>query len=281
MLYKYRLPILIAFLVLLADQALKFYIKLNFYHGETYEIFGEAFRMYFVENEGMAFGWKLAGDYGKIILTVFRIAAVFFIGYYLYLLTNKKAAKGLIISISLIFAGALGNIIDSVFYGVIFSASEPNTGVVATLFPAGGGYAPWLHGKVVDMLSFNLFTLNVPHAVPLMGGKSFTFFGPIFNIADAAITGGVIMILLFQKRYFKDDEEAVEEETKAATETTQPPVPSENIKEDPTPPTPATAVAPKAEEEPDPIEEAPRPDTQDSTRPSGSEGPSQEHLRIV
>lgn len=211
MLYKYRLPILITFLVLLLDQALKFYIKLNFHYGEIYEVFGQAFKLYFVENEGMAFGWKLDGDYGKIILTSFRIAAVGFIGYYLYVLTNKKAAKGLIISISLILAGAFGNIIDSVFYGVIFSASPSNSTELAQLFPAGGGYEKWLHGRVVDMLSFNLFTVNIPHASPIFGGKSFTFFGPIFNIADAAITGGVIMILLFQKRYFKEEEEVEED----------------------------------------------------------------------
>lgn len=210
MLYKYRLPIFISFLVLFIDQALKFYIKLNFFYGEEYHVFGQAFKLYFVENEGMAFGWKLDGDYGKIILTVFRIAAVCFIGYYLYILTNKKAAKGLIVSISLILAGALGNIIDSVFYGVIFSASSNHSTELAQLFPSGGGYAPWLHGRVVDMLSFNLFTLNIPHALPFIGGKSFTFFGPIFNIADAAITGGVIMILLFQKQYFKEEAEQVE-----------------------------------------------------------------------
>ncbi|CAN5285529.1 lipoprotein signal peptidase [soil metagenome] len=205
MLYKYRLPIIIAFLVLIADQVLKFWIKLNFYHGESLPIFGEAFTLHFVENEGMAFGWKLAGEYGKIILTVFRIAAVFFIAYYLYILTNKKAATGLIVSISLIMAGAFGNIIDSVFYGVIFSASPHNTAEIAQLFPAGGGYGTLLHGKVVDMLSFRLFELNIPYAIPVIGGKGFTFFGPIFNIADAAITGGVIMILLFQKRYFKEE----------------------------------------------------------------------------
>ena len=219
MLYKYRLPIIISFLVLFFDQALKFYIKLNFYHGEEYEVFGEAFKLYFVENEGMAFGWKLDGDYGKIILTSFRIAAVCFIGYYLYLLTNKKAEKGLIVSISLILAGALGNIIDSVFYGVIFSASSHTTTELAQLFPAEGGYAPWLHGKVVDMLSFNLFTVNIPHAIPFIGGKSFTFFGPIFNIADAAITGGVILILIFQKRFFKEDEEVDAEELKSKADT--------------------------------------------------------------
>jgi len=218
-LYKYRLPIIISFLVLFFDQALKFYIKLNFYHGEEYEVFGEAFKLYFVENEGMAFGWKLDGDYGKIILTSFRIAAVCFIGYYLYLLTNKKAEKGLIVSISLILAGALGNIIDSVFYGVIFSASSHTTTELAQLFPAEGGYAPWLHGKVVDMLSFNLFTVNIPHAIPFIGGKSFTFFGPIFNIADAAITGGVILILIFQKRFFKEDEEVDAEELKSKADT--------------------------------------------------------------
>jgi len=182
-------------------------------------VFGEAFKLYFVENEGMAFGWKLDGDYGKIILTSFRIAAVCFIGYYLYLLTNKKAEKGLIVSISLILAGALGNIIDSVFYGVIFSASSHTTTELAQLFPAEGGYAPWLHGKVVDMLSFNLFTVNIPHAIPFIGGKSFTFFGPIFNIADAAITGGVILILIFQKRFFKEDEEVDAEELKSKADT--------------------------------------------------------------
>lgn len=228
MLYKYRLPIFITFLVLFLDQALKFYIKLNFYHGETYEVLGQAFRLYFVENEGMAFGWKLSGEYGKIILTSFRIAAVGFIGYYLYLLTKKKAATGLIVSISLILAGAFGNIIDSVFYGVIFSESPTNSTQVATLFPAGGGYEKWLHGKVVDMLSFDLFDVTIPHAVPLIGGKYFKFFGPIFNIADAAITGGVIMILLFQKRYFKEEEiEAHEDKDMLRVDPHQPPIDSE------------------------------------------------------
>lgn len=211
MLYKYRLPIIITFLVLFIDQALKFYIKLNFHYNETYEVLGQAFKLHFVENEGMAFGWKLSGDYGKIILTSFRIAAVGFIAYYLYLLTNKKAATGLIFSISLILAGAVGNIIDSVFYGVIFSESPFNSTDVAQLFPAGGGYGTLLHGKVVDMLSFNLFEVNIPNAIPFIGGKNFMFFGPIFNIADAAITGGVIMILLFQKRYFKEEEKVHED----------------------------------------------------------------------
>lgn len=205
MLYKYRLPILISFLVLFADQALKFWIKLNFSYDETLPILGDAFTLRFVENEGMAFGWKLAGEYGKIILTLFRIAAVTFIGYYLYVLTNKKAPKGLVISISLILAGALGNIIDSVFYGLIFSESFRGVGGVATFMPPEGGYGTLLHGKVVDMLQFHLFEVSIPHVIPFFGGKSFLFFGPIFNIADAAITGGVIMILLFQKRYFKEE----------------------------------------------------------------------------
>lgn len=226
MLYKYRLPIFITFLVLFLDQALKFYIKLNFHYNETYEVLGQAFKLYFVENEGMAFGWKLSGDYGKIILTAFRIAAVGFIGYYLYLLTNKKAATGLIVSISLILAGAFGNIIDSVFYGVIFS--ESTNVELAQLFPEGGGYGTWLHGKVVDMLSFNLFEVNVPNAVPFIGGKNFMFFGPIFNIADAAITGGVIMILLFQKRYFKEEElEAHEDKDMLRVDPNQPTIDSD------------------------------------------------------
>jgi signal peptidase II len=199
---RYITPAIVVFLVLLFDQALKFYIKLHYYLNESISVSGNWFNLHFVENPGMAFGMTLGGSYGKLMLSFFRIGAVVFIGYYLINLVEKKANKGLIASIALILAGAVGNIIDSVFYGVIFSDSR---GQLAQLFPVEGGYAGWFHGKVVDMLSIHVFTIdNVPHWLPLIGGEPFIFFGPIFNIADAAITVGVFLIIIFQKRFFEE-----------------------------------------------------------------------------
>lgn len=149
----------------------------------------------------MAFGWSLGGDAGKLMLSLFRLLAVFLIGYYLVKLVNRKANTGFITAISFIMAGAIGNILDSVFYGKIFSASSTNE--LSTLFPAGGGYAGWLHGRVVDMLYFPLYEGFIPPWVPVWGGEYLIFFRPIFNIADASITIGVLLIILFQKQFFK------------------------------------------------------------------------------
>lgn len=201
---KYSTAILIVFLVLVFDQALKLWIKLNMFLGQEYFIFGDWFVIHFTENEGMAFGLELSGEYGKLILTLFRIVAVFFIAIYLKGIINRDSPKGLIISLSLILAGALGNIIDSVFYGVIFSSSYQQ---VATLFPVEGGYGAWFHGKVVDMLYFPIIDGFYPDWVPFVGGKFYRFFQPVFNIADAAITAGVLMIILFQRSYFQEEDE--------------------------------------------------------------------------
>lgn len=199
------IPLLVTLLVILIDQGVKFYIKLNFYLTEVVPVFGNWFRLYFVENEGMAFGWVFPGDYGKLALTLFRILAVALMWVYVNNLVKKGASTGLIISISAIMAGALGNIVDSVFYGLIFSDSSQQ---LAELFPKDGGYGTLFHGKVVDMISIHLFTIDhVPDWVPMIGGKTFIFFEPIFNVADAAITLGVAAIILFQNSFFPDSDD--------------------------------------------------------------------------
>lgn len=193
-------PLLIIFLVLLIDQSFKFWIKTNMTISEQFPLLGEWFFIHFTENNGMAFGFELDGAYGKLILSLFRIAAVGGIGYYLWVLVKEKAPKGLIASIALILAGALGNIIDSAFYGLIFSESTYYE--MAGFLPADGGYAPILHGKVVDMLWFPLMEGIFPDWFPIWGGEPYMFFRPVFNIADAAISVGVGMIIVFQRRYF-------------------------------------------------------------------------------
>lgn len=195
--------ILVILLVVFADQALKVYIKTHFYLNEYHNILGSWFRLHFVENEGMAYGWKFGGEAGKMLLTLFRLAAVIFGVWYLRTIIQKKYNRGFIICAALIFAGALGNLIDSMFYGLIFEESVPGSSVVARLFPPHG-YAGFLHGKVVDMLYFPIIReAHFPSWVPFWGGDDFEFFRPIFNLADASISTGVIAILVFQKRFFK------------------------------------------------------------------------------
>jgi signal peptidase II len=161
-------------------------------------------KLYFIENEGMAWGWKLGGEWGKMLLTLFRLVAVLFGTWYLGRIIKQGYSRGFIICASLIYAGALGNLIDSLFYGMLFSESTDFT--VAQFLPAGGGYAGFLHGKVVDMLYFPMVRSTYPSWMPFLGGKPFEFFSPIFNIADAAISVGVITLLLFQKRFFRKTE---------------------------------------------------------------------------
>lgn len=200
---KGRNVTLIILLIVLADQVLKFYIKTNFYINEHHDILGTWFRLHFVENEGMAYGWKFGGEAGKMILTLFRLIAVVFGVWYLNSIIKKKYHQGFIICAALIFAGALGNLIDSMFYGMIFEESAPGTAIVAKFLPAHG-YAGFLHGKVVDMLYFPIISdAHFPQWVPFWGGDEFEFFRPIFNLADASISVGVIAILVFQKRFFK------------------------------------------------------------------------------
>ena len=200
--------IFLILLILAADQALKFYIKLNYYAGEEHVIIGNWFRLHFVENEGMAWGWKFGGDWGKIALTLFRLVAVIWGSFLIRDFIAKKYSRGFLICASLIYAGALGNLIDSLFYGVIFEQSSPITQNVARLFPPEGGYASLLHGKVVDMLYFPLITnAHFPSWVPVWGGEEFEFFRPVFNLADASISVGVIVLLLFQNKLMKREEE--------------------------------------------------------------------------
>lgn len=194
---------LIIFLILLADQTLKIWIKLNMTLGEEITVFNNWFLLYFTENNGMAFGMQFGGEWGKLSLSVFRIMAVVALLVYLYLLTRKKKKFGLIFSISLIAAGALGNIIDSAFYGMFFTQSSYHT--VAEIAGQGQGYAGFLHGKVVDMLYFPIISISqssapawIPDFIFGPDGK-FIFFRPIFNIADSSITIGVFWLLLFQR----------------------------------------------------------------------------------
>ncbi|MEZ5197081.1 MAG: lipoprotein signal peptidase [Bacteroidales bacterium] len=194
-------PLIIILLILIADQIFKIWIKTHMSIGEEINVMGNWFIIHFTENEGMAFGMRFGGDSGKLILSVFRIIAIVLIGWYLVRLTRRKEHAGFIISISLIFAGALGNIIDSAFYGMIFSASKFHE--VAVLFPPEGGYSSFLHGKVVDMLYFPLIKGFYPSWFPFWGGNEFIFFRPVFNIADSSITIGVFILIIFQKKFFK------------------------------------------------------------------------------
>lgn len=195
--------LIIIFLIILVDQVLKFWIKTHMYIGEEYHVLGNWFLIHFTENYGMAFGIQLAGGFGKLFLSIFRILAVGAIGYYLFTLIAKKANTGLIISISLIFAGAFGNIIDSAFYGLIFSESGYYFNQIATLFPESGGYSSFLHGKVVDMFYFPIIKGHFPDWSPFWANETFIFFRPVFNIADSSITVGVFSLILFQKKLFK------------------------------------------------------------------------------
>lgn len=200
--------LLVILAVLVVDQILKFWIKLNFAIGDEIVIFKNWFILHFVENNGMAFGFEFAGSYGKVFLSVFRIVAVALIGWSLFKLAKRKdVPMGFIVCVALIFAGAIGNIIDSLFYGLIFS--ESNYHQIATLFPAGGGYSSFLHGRVVDMLYFPLFEGRYPQWIPKIGGNMFLFFRPVFNIADSAISVGIFAILLFYRKQFNKIESKI------------------------------------------------------------------------
>lgn len=191
----YQWAFLIALLVVILDQVLKIWVKTSFYLGEEREI-TSWFKLSFIENNGMAFGWQFGS---KLFLTIFRILFVGAIIYYLIKLRNSAGIEfGYLVCVALVLAGAIGNIIDCMFYGIIFNNPMPPE--VATIFPAGGGYASFLHGRVVDMLSFPLFSFDWPDWLPLIGGEHFEFFKPIFNLADAAISCGIIAILLFYSK---------------------------------------------------------------------------------
>jgi signal peptidase II len=205
---KLRKVLIIILLIIIADQSLKIWIKTNFTFGNTDVTGMNWFQLYFIENKGMAWGWEFGGEWGKMILTLFRLGAVIFGTWYLTKIVKQKYTKGFIVCAALIYAGALGNLIDRMFYGMIFEESTPSN--IAKIFPAQG-YAGFLHGRVVDMLYFPIIQdAQVPDWIPFFGGKdelghpkTFTFFAPIFNIADASISVGVITLLVFQKRFFK------------------------------------------------------------------------------
>lgn len=192
-----RKAYLLIFIILLVDQISKIYIKTNFVLGEEVQVF-KWFKILFIENEGMAWGTKIPGEYGKIFLTIFRLVAVSAIGYWLWDAVKKHSSNYLIVSIALIFAGAFGNIIDSVFYGVIFDDSYHK---LATLF-AEKPYGTLFHGKVVDMLYFPFWEGQLPQWLPIWGGQEFKFFNAIFNVADMAISTGVGILIVFNKKAF-------------------------------------------------------------------------------
>ena len=200
--------LIIIFGILIVDQILKIWIKTHMTLGQEYHVLGDWFLIHFTENPGMAFGMKFAGSFGKLALSIFRIVAVSAIGYYLLSLIKKKENKLFIISIALIFAGALGNILDSAFYGLLFSQSTYFD--VAAFMPESGGYAGFLHGKVVDMFYFPIIKTTYPSWSPINAGEEFIFFRPVFNIADSAITIGVFMLVIFQKSFFKKKEKIQE-----------------------------------------------------------------------
>lgn len=220
--------ILIIVLILIADQALKVWIKTTMMLGDEIVVFKDWFILHFVENNGMAFGFEFAGEYGKMFLTLFRLVAVAGIGWYLFKLAKQKELPfGFIVSISLILAGAIGNIIDSLFYGMIFQDSY---GQVSAIFPEGGGYSSFLHGRVVDMFYFPLIESRYPDWFPFIGGNPLVFFRPVFNIADSSITIGIFSILIFYRKYFnkveenneeKDDEHSEENEVNPVEENPQ------------------------------------------------------------
>jgi signal peptidase II len=215
---KKRSVFFIICLIVIADQVLKIYIKTHYHAGESHAVLGNWFQLYFIENEGMAYGWKLGGEWGKMALTLFRLAAVIFGIFYISKIVEKKYHKGFIICVALIFAGALGNLIDSMFYGLMFEESSTITYNVAKIFPPHG-YAGFLHGNVVDMLYFPIIHTQFPDWLPIWGGQDFDFFSPIFNLADASISTGIITIFVFQKKLLRANPEMTTNNKKIEKET--------------------------------------------------------------
>lgn len=199
---------LVALLVILIDQTSKLLVYNYMYLHEEVNVIGEWFKLHYLLNPGMAFGIRWRSEFGKIALTIFRIGAMIGIGYYLYRMTQKKVHRGFLLSMSLILGGAVGNVIDSTFYGVLLN-NQPM-----------GSFSPWFHGQVIDMLFFPIFDFHWPMWVPFVGGEYFLFFSPVFNIADSSIFVGVTSILIFQKRFFKESSSETEEDT-TTNETSQ------------------------------------------------------------
>jgi signal peptidase II len=187
--------------VLLIDQILKIWIKTNMYLGQEISIIGDRILLHFIENPGMAFGMELGGEWGKLTLSLFRIIAISALTYYL-IKTMKRESVLFVMCLSLVIAGATGNLIDSAFYGMIFNESTPFQ--VAQLFPESGGYASFLHGNVVDMFYCPVIDTSLPDSFPILGGEHFVFFRPVFNVADSAITIAIFVMIIFYKKIFKN-----------------------------------------------------------------------------
>lgn len=213
----------IAFLIivlLIIDQLTKFYIKLNFEPGEEVNILGDWFRLNFVENPGMAWGWQFGGGWGKMLLTLFRLAAVIWGIFFIRKISKKKLHTGFVVCVSLIFAGAAGNLIDSMFYGMIFdkglvfdAATKSWIGYHGIASLSADGYSSFLHGVVVDMLYFPIIqNYQLPEWVPVWGGNTVNFFQYIFNFADAYISVGVIALLIWQKKFMPEEEKPKREQ---------------------------------------------------------------------
>ena len=207
---KARHVTFIILLIVIVDQALKLWVKTHYHLNESHQVLGSGFQLYFVENPGMAYGWKFGGNWGKLALTVFRMVAVVFGTWYIGKIIKQKYHKGFIVCAALVYAGALGNLIDSSFYGMIFDKGMTFDPVLNEYVSysdlakfTSHGYSSFLHGNVVDMLYFPMIKGHFPSWFPFWGGQDFEFFRPIFNLADASISTGVISILVFQKRFFK------------------------------------------------------------------------------
>lgn len=195
--------ILLVLVVLIIDQTCKIYIKTHFYYHEQIPILGQDWAyIHFVENNGAAFGLSLGGEWGKLALTTFRIITVAVLAYFINMLVRKRENLGMIMALSLVFAGAVGNIIDSVFYGVFFSESGFTPAGIAQFLPPEGGYSSVFHGKVVDMFYFPMIDTVWPEWVPLAGGNVFQFFRPVFNVADSSIFIGMVTLLIFYRDFF-------------------------------------------------------------------------------
>ena len=192
-------------LLLVIDQVIKFAVKLNMTLGESINVFGDWFQICFIENNGMAFGMQFGGMIGKILLTLFRVVLIGLIIYYIKKVLLKKAdtPTGVLVGVSLVLVGAIGNVVDCLFYGQIFSASSYM--MVAELFPSGGGYAPLMMGKVVDMFYFPIIDTTLPKWLPIWGGEEFVFFRPVFNFADSCISVAVVYLILFQRKFFSQE----------------------------------------------------------------------------
>lgn len=185
----------LALVIIIIDQASKLLVYKYMYLHQEINVIGDWFRLHYLLNPGMAFGIRWNNEFGKLALTAFRIAAMFGIGYYLWKMARRQAHPGFLWCMALILGGAVGNVIDSIFYGVVLNNHPP------------GSPTPWFHGQVIDMLFFPIFDFYWPEWVPFVGGDYFLFFSPVFNIADSSIFLGVVIILLFQRRFFKDKEE--------------------------------------------------------------------------